>query len=103
MRRAQFVAVAVVSLAALTTAPVAAAPVSHQDSGMPNVVGKTVWDAEKAVPFGTHLAFVDGTGQHRKVVWPSNWQVCKQDPAAVTPLTATTTVTLTVVRLEEKC
>jgi len=103
MRRAQFVAVAVVSLAALTTAPVAAAPVSHRDPGMPNVVGKTVWEAENTVPFGTHLTFVDGTGQHRKVVWPGSWQVCKQDPVAGTPLTSATAVTLTVVKLEEKC
>jgi beta-lactam-binding protein with PASTA domain len=103
MRRARFVAVAVVSLAALTAAPVAAAPVSQHDGVMPNLVGQTVWDADNTVPLGTRLLLVDGTGQHRKVVWPSNWQVCKQDPAAGTPLTSATAVTLTVVRLEEKC
>ncbi|HEY0501251.1 MAG TPA: PASTA domain-containing protein [Kutzneria sp.] len=103
MRRAQFVAVAVVSLAALTAAPAAAVPVSHHDSVMPDLVGHTLWDADNAVPFGTRLALVDGTGQHRKVVWPGSWQVCKQDPAAGTPLTAATAVTLTVVKLTEKC
>jgi beta-lactam-binding protein with PASTA domain len=103
MRRAHFVAVAVVSLAILTAAPAAAAPVSHHDSVMPDLVGHTVWDADNAVPFGTRMLLVDGTGQHRKVVWPANWQVCKQDPAAGTALTNATAVTLTVVKLEEKC
>jgi hypothetical protein len=103
MRRAQFVAVAVVSLAALTAAPAAAVPVSHHDSVMPDLVGHTLWDADNAVPFGTRLVLVDGTGQHRKVVWPGSWQVCKQDPAAGTPLATATAATLTVVKLQEKC
>jgi hypothetical protein len=98
MRNARLVTAAVLSVLPLTALP--AAPV---DSVMPSVVGKTVWDAENAVPFGTHLVFVDGTGRHRKVVWPANWQVCRQDPAAGAPLTSTTTVTLTVVKVEEKC
>jgi hypothetical protein len=100
MRNTRFVAATVLSLMALTAVPAAAASL---DSVMPSLVGKTVWEADKAVPLGTRLLLVDGTGQHRMVVWPANWQVCKQDPAAGTTLTSTTAVTLTVVKLEEKC
>jgi hypothetical protein len=88
---------------ALTAVPAAAAPGSPRDGVMPSVVGTTLWEAEGAVPFGTSLTFVDGTGQHRKVVWPRNWQVCAQTPAAGTPLTSTTAVTLTLVKLQERC
>jgi beta-lactam-binding protein with PASTA domain len=100
MRNTRFVAAATLALLAVTAVPAAAAT---RDAVMPGVVGKTVWDAEKAVPVGTHIVFVDGTGQHRKVLWPANWRVCKQDPAAGTALTSSTTVTLTVVKKEEKC
>jgi len=103
MRKTRFVAATALAFMAFTAVPAAAAPVSHRDGLMPSVVGKTLWEAEGTVPFGTHLTFVDGTGQHRKVVWPTNWQVCKQDPAAGAPLTSTTAVTLTVVKLQEKC
>lgn len=102
MRKTRLVAAAL-ALMTFTAVPAAAAPVSHRDSVMPAVVGKTLWEAEGAVPLGTHLTLVDGTGQHRKVVWPTNWRVCKQDPAAGAPLTSSTAVTLTVVKLQEKC
>ena len=102
MRKTRLAA-ATLTLLALTAAPAVATPVSHHDGVMPSLVGKTVFDADKAVPLGTRLLLVDGTGQHRKVVWPASWRVCKQDPAAGTPLTSATPVTLTVVKLEEKC
>ena len=102
MSRTRFVAATVLALLAFTAVPAAAAPVSPHDV-MPSLVGKTVFDADKAVPLGTRMQLVDGTGQHRKVIWPGNWQVCKQDPAAGTPITSSTVVTLTVVKREEKC
>ncbi len=103
MRKTRFVAAATLILLACTAVPAAAAPVSPRDGVMPSVVGGTLWEAEGSVPFGTNLTFVDGTGQHRKVVMPSNWRVCAQNPAAGAPLTSTTAVTLTVVKLHEKC
>jgi hypothetical protein len=103
MRRTRFVAAGALAMLALTAVPAAAAPVSHLDGSMPALVGKTVFDADKEVPLGTRLLLVDGTGQHRKVIWPANWRVCKQDPAAGAPLTPSTAVTLVVVKLEEKC
>ena len=103
MRKTRFVVAATLGLLALTAAPAFAAPVSTHDGVMPQVVGKTLYEAEAAVPFGTHLRFVDGTGQNRKVIWPANWKVCRQDPAAGAPLASATNVTLTVVKLEERC
>ncbi|GAA3436731.1 hypothetical protein GCM10018954_063400 [Kutzneria kofuensis] len=94
--------VAVFAMLPLTAVPAAAAPVTPHDA-MPDLVGKTAFDANKAVPFGTRIVYVDGTGRHRKVVWPANWQVCKQDPAAGAQITSADTVTLTVVKREEKC
>ena len=102
MRNAR-IAAATLLLLVGTASPALAAPAASHDEAMPALVGKTVWDADNAVPLGTRLLLVDGTGQHRKVMWPRNWQVCKQNPAAGTPLTSATAVTLTVVKLEEKC
>jgi hypothetical protein len=103
MRKTRFVVATTLGLLLVAALPAAATPVAHHDGVMPSLVGKTVFEADQAVPLGTRLLLVDGTGQHRKVVWPANWQVCKQNPAAGTPLTSATPVTLTVVKLEEKC
>lgn len=100
MRRTRFVVVTALAMLVVTAVPAVAAP---RNAVMPALVGKTVFDADKEVPLGTRLLLVDGTNQHRKVIWPANWRVCKQDPAAGAPLTPSTAVTLVVVKLEEKC
>ncbi|MBA8925096.1 beta-lactam-binding protein with PASTA domain [Kutzneria viridogrisea] len=103
---------AAVLLVGATTVPASAAPVgplavaswvAPQPSAMPDVVGKGLYDAESAVPLGTKIDLVDGLGLGRRVLWPFNWKVCKQDPAPGAALNSGVTVTLTVVKRAETC
>ena len=67
---------------------------------MPNVVGKTVFQAQFKLSALVRIVYVDHKSND-PVIWARNWQVCKQEPAAGTK--GVSEVVLTVVRRGEAC
>ena len=79
MRRTTATALGAVALLGALAAPApASAPVS---GAMPNVTGKGLIAAERALPHGVRVTLVDARGAGRHVLWPANWKVCSQSPA----------------------
>lgn len=75
---------------------------------MPNLVGSVLQDAQDQIQQLTGGAVLytsshDLTGENRNQVLDANWQVCTQNVAPGTPLTATSRVDFGVVKLDESC
>ena len=90
---------------ALALAPLALATPAFADPGlqtMPQVTGKGLVAAIQALDYDENVKLVDGGGMGRHVVWPANWKVCSQQPAAGDTLQSHE-VTLTVVKNAETC
>ncbi|TJZ59181.1 hypothetical protein FCH28_03535 [Streptomyces piniterrae] len=71
-------------------------------SVMPDLRGKSVKVARKAMDFNTSIAVKDATGQRRFIVMESNWRVCSQSPAAGTKYDGQP-VAFQAVKFGEKC
>ena len=71
-------------------------------ASMPNLLGKSVAVAYRSLGNDASISFKDGTGADRKVLVPSNWQICAQDPGPGEPYNGVP-VTLTVVKFSESC
>ncbi len=100
MRRTTAAAVGAVALLGALAAPVqAAAPGA---GAMPNVTGKRLLAAERALPHGVRVTLVDARGAGRHVLWPANWKVCSQSPAPGRALGAQRPE-LRVVKTKEQC
>jgi len=67
---------------------------------MPQLVGKTVAQAQWILPASMRIVYVDHKSND-PVIWARNGQVCKQEPAAGTK--GVSEVVLTVVRRGEAC
>ncbi|MEU5217633.1 hypothetical protein AB0G79_15740 [Streptomyces sp. NPDC020807] len=107
MRRAAFVgAGAVLALAAVAVGsaddpavpgmPIPARP-------MPDLLDVPLWRVFTRLPRRTRLDVHDASGRDRRVLWPSNWRVCTQYPAAGTGVGRRTTAVIGVVRKGESC
>ncbi|MFE7776319.1 hypothetical protein ACFU5O_21005 [Streptomyces sp. NPDC057445] len=69
---------------------------------MPNLVGKSVRVARKALPSNTSITTKDVSGQDRHILVESNWQVCSVSPAAGAKLDGQP-VTISAVKFDEDC
>ncbi|MFJ3812163.1 hypothetical protein ACIPWE_38105 [Streptomyces sp. NPDC090073] len=69
---------------------------------MPDFHVKSVQAPRQALDSSTAITANDATGASRWVLMESNWQVCKQKPAAGTKLNGQP-VTLDVGKFEEHC
>jgi hypothetical protein len=69
---------------------------------MPNLRGRSAAAALAALALDASISWRDGSGAGRKLLLPTNWKVCAQKPAPGARLTGAA-VTLTVVKLREKC
>lgn len=90
---------------ALALAPLAFATPALADSGlqtMPQVTGDSLITAIQTLDYDQNVKFVDASGSARPVVWPADWKVCSQQPAAGDALQGQQ-VTLTVVKKTETC
>ncbi|MCQ4041350.1 hypothetical protein ACFOSC_08255 [Streptantibioticus rubrisoli] len=79
MRRTTAAAVGAVALLGALSVPAQADAPSA--GAMPNVTGKGLIAAERALPHGVRVTLVDARGAGRHVFWPANWKVCSQRPA----------------------
>lgn len=75
---------------------------------MPNLVGRTLQQAQDAVQeltgFGiTFTSSTDATGQGRAQVLDRNWVVCGQNVAPGTAITTSTSIEFAAVKLDERC
>jgi PASTA domain len=75
---------------------------------MPNMVGKVLQDAQdeiQRVSGNPHFvtSSIDATGQGRHQILDRNWKVCSQSVPAGESFSATTHITLNVVKLSESC
>ena len=68
---------------------------------MPQVVGKTVNQAHFKLPQSTQYVYLDHKARTVGMIIPTNWWVCKQDPAP--GVKDPSDVTLTIHRRGEKC
>ncbi|MEV6608075.1 hypothetical protein [Kutzneria sp. NPDC051319] len=68
---------------------------------MPNVVGKTVFQAKWILPTFTEYVIVNHKANDPGIIRPSNWKICKQEPAPGTK--GVKRVVLTVIRNGETC
>jgi len=50
--------------------------------GMPVLLGASLWRVFTALAPRTRLDVHDVSGDDRRVLWPPNWRVCTQHPAA---------------------
>jgi len=68
---------------------------------MPALVGKTVNQAHFSLPNSTRYVYLNHKAKVVGMIIPTNWKICKQDPApgAKTP----DTVTLTIIKRGETC
>jgi hypothetical protein len=85
-----------------------APPSAAREWPMPNLVGRTVQEAQDQIQELTGNAiFVttshDATGQNRNQVLDANWKVCSQNVAAGRPITADTRIDFGAVKLSESC
>ncbi|WP_405859223.1 hypothetical protein OG361_32490 [Streptomyces sp. NBC_00090] len=99
---------AVLALAAVAVASAegAAAPGEETATGtrvMPDFLGGGLWRVFTRLDRRTRLDVHDVSGRDRRVLWPANWRVCTQYPAAGTGLDRRTTVMIGVVRAGETC
>ena len=69
---------------------------------MPDLVGKGVRVARRALPSDTSITVKDGTGDGRLIIVDTNWRVCATDPAPGAPFDGEP-VTLTAVKTGEDC
>lgn len=49
---------------------------------MPDFTGRRVTDVHRTLDTGTSIRATDVSGRDRTVLWPRNWKVCSQRPAA---------------------
>lgn len=71
-------------------------------ASMPDLLGKSVAVADQSLGGDASIIFTDATGRGRRVLVPSNWQICAQDPGPGEPYNGVP-VTLTVVKFSERC
>ncbi|MFG2717662.1 hypothetical protein ACGFW5_05025 [Streptomyces sp. NPDC048416] len=76
-----------------------AAPPRH----MPAFVGKGLLQVYDKLGAGVRFDVEDIGGEHRSVLWPFNWKVCEQTPAAGALLASYTRVRVGVVQKTEDC
>lgn len=107
MRRAAVVgAGAVLALAAVAVSSAEQPAVPGEAAGtppMPDLLGVPLWRVFTRLDRRTRLDVHDASGRDRRVLWPPNWRVCTQYPAAGTELDRRTAVTIGVVRKGETC
>ncbi|MEU2241411.1 hypothetical protein ABZ572_18630 [Streptomyces sp. NPDC018338] len=107
MRRAAVVvATAVLALAAVAVSSAEEPAVPGEDAGarpMPDLLSVPLWKVFTRLDRRTRLDVHDASGRDRRVLWPPNWRVCTQYPAAGTELDRRTAVTIGVVRKGETC
>ncbi|MEU3482810.1 hypothetical protein ACI2LO_14415 [Streptomyces sp. NPDC033754] len=108
MRRAAVVvATAVLALAAVAASSAEEPAVPGEDAGarppMPDLLSVPLWKVFTRLDRRTRLDVHDASGRDRRVLWPPNWRVCTQYPAAGTELDRRTAVTIGVVRKGETC
>ncbi|MDF3289639.1 hypothetical protein [Streptomyces silvisoli] len=97
MRRTTATAVGAVALLGALAAPAQAGA-----GAMPDVTGKGLVAAERAMPHGVRITLVDARDAGRHVLWPANWKVCSQSPAPGRPLGGQR-AELRVVKTKERC
>lgn len=68
---------------------------------MPQLVGKTVREAQRALPWTTKIVYVDHKAKDAGMILPANWKICKQEPAPGAKSTGR--VVLTVIKLTQTC
>ena len=61
---------------------------------MPQVVGKTVNQAQWDLSGFRRIVYVNHKAKDRSVIIPANWWVCKQDPAPGVKITGAATLTV---------
>ncbi|WP_053728751.1 hypothetical protein [Streptomyces sp. WM6378] len=66
-------------------------------------VGKGLIHVFNELGMRTKLDVRDIGGGHRTVLWPFNWKVCAQSPAAGAPLAEHIRVSVSVVKKTERC
>ncbi|MFI6421649.1 hypothetical protein ACIBG6_30105 [Streptomyces sp. NPDC050842] len=107
MKRAAVVgATAVLALAAVAVSSAEEPAVPGEGAGtraMPDLLGVRLWRVFTRLDRRTRLDVHDASGRDRRVLWPPNWLVCTQYPAAATVLDRRTAVTIGVVRKGETC
>ncbi|HEX2299895.1 MAG TPA: hypothetical protein VHH34_15520 [Pseudonocardiaceae bacterium] len=80
-----------------------AGPVSSPAGAvMPDLLGKSVTVANQSLGNDASITFNDATGADRKVLVPSNWRICAQNPEPGEPYNGVP-ITLTVVKFSESC
>lgn len=89
-------------LALLALAPAGPARADDGPALMPQVAGRDLVSAYRALHYDPALRLTDGRGAGRHVLWPASWKVCAQSPEAGTPL-KDRKVTLVVVKSRESC
>lgn len=70
---------------------------------MPAFTGKGLVQVFNKLGARTKLDVQDIGGAHRTVLWPFNWKVCAQTPAAGAPLAGHIRVGIGVVKKTERC
>ncbi|MFD3660406.1 hypothetical protein ACFWVF_07340 [Streptomyces sp. NPDC058659] len=107
MKRAAVVgAGAVLALAAVAVSSAEEPAVPGGGAGaraMPDLLGVRLWRVFTRLDGRTRLDVHDASGRDRRVLWPPNWRVCTQYPAAATVLDRRAAVTIGVVRKGETC
>ncbi|MFF4182857.1 hypothetical protein ACFYZ9_06695 [Streptomyces sp. NPDC001691] len=106
MTRARARAVTATAALVLVTAAstgVALAEEAGAPPSMPAFVGKGLIQVFHQLDARTKLDVADVGGEHRTVLWPFNWKVCTQRPAAGAALAEHTRVSIGVVKKTERC
>ncbi|MEU7070363.1 hypothetical protein AB0B30_18875 [Streptomyces narbonensis] len=107
MRRAAVVgATAVIALAAVAVSSAEEPALPGDETlprSMPDLLGVPLWRVFTRLDRRTRLDVHDASGRDRRVLWPPNWRVCTQYPAAGADLDRRTAVTIGAVRKGETC
>lgn len=77
-------------------------PARRAQQKMPDLRGKSAANAIAVLILDSSITWRDGTGADRTVLLPTNWRVCAQSPKPGAKYSGVP-VTLTVVKLREKC
>ncbi|MCX5386568.1 hypothetical protein [Streptomyces sp. NBC_00083] len=102
-RRRTVTVTAGLALATALSAGTALADEAASPQRMPGFVGKGLLQVYNTLDARTKLDVEDIGGEHRSVLWPFNWKVCRQSPAAGAPLTDHTRVSIGVLLKTETC
>ncbi|MBP2476090.1 hypothetical protein JOF53_004962 [Crossiella equi] len=80
-------------------------PASAAETGqiMPDFRGKSLNAVYQTLGRTIQIVTKDASPKGRNILWPLNWVVCTQDPAAGTNLADFAITTFTAVKTDEKC